>query len=240
MMERLNLEGRVEERSRQIEAIEMAVRRAGAVAFHVAGSLGRGEGDVWSDVDAWVTFADETIGGVIADRWRLYGEVGEILIAHEAAQNRTIGGVYSLVIYQTPVGPMIVDWSLMRRSLSRIDERTKVVFEVEPILAGERLIDSDAVHVESREDSISWLICMLHVAIKKVARGGEDEFLPFLGKRYREIGNDYGLGGFEVTEPETFASIRAMLQQLLPESDEQQLRAIRVIDDWLRGIASST
>jgi hypothetical protein len=228
--------GRIVERDRQLQAIEAAARRAGAIAFHVAGSLGRGEGDVWSDIDVWVTFPDEVIGGVIADRWALYGEVGEILIAHETAHNRTVGGIYSLVIYQTPVGPMIVDWSLMPRASSRVDEPTMVVFEDEPILAGERLMDHDAVHVASREDSITWLICMLHVAIKKVARGGKDAFIPFLGERYREIGNDYRFGGLQVTEPGTFANISGMLRQLVPESERQQRRAIRAIDDWLERI----
>lgn len=112
------------------------------------------------------------------------------------------------------------------------------MFADEEIPVGERVMDWEAVHVESRVDSIRWLICMLHVAIKKVARGGEDAFLPFLGERYREIGNDYRLRGFQVTEPTTFANISAMLRQLVPVSEPEQRRAIQEIDDWLRRIAS--
>src|SRR5687768_3260225 len=119
---------RVRLREEQLASITSAARLYGARALHVIGSLGRGTADGLSDVDAWLTFPDEAIGGVIRDRWRLYGAVGEVLIAHEMTPNRPPGGIYSLVLYASAAGPLQVDWYLAPRSTSRLDPSARAVF----------------------------------------------------------------------------------------------------------------
>jgi predicted nucleotidyltransferase len=103
---------RLTNRDRLLGEIARAAREHGAAALHLFASMGRGTADELSDVDIWLTFPGELINDAVRIRWRLYGAVGEILLAHEMAPNRPTGGVYTLVLYATPAGPQQDDWYL--------------------------------------------------------------------------------------------------------------------------------
>ena len=127
---------RVAARNAQIDAIAVAARRYGATALHAFGSVGRGTADAFSDVDAWLTFPDDTIEAVIRDRHCLYREAGQVLLVHEMAPNRPFGGAYALVLYRTSVGPLQVDWYLTPQRTSRVDSLARAVFEHLPVPVG--------------------------------------------------------------------------------------------------------
>ena len=228
---------RVAERNAAIAAIASAARTHGAVAFHLSGSLGRGDADAFSDIDAWLTFPDEAIDQVVFAREDLFGAIGRVLLVHEMAPNRPPGGVYALVLYEAPSGPLQVDWQLAPRQSSRIDGASKRVFADISVPAGERPSDPDAEQATDRTERITWLIAMLFVTIKMILRGNGDEFLAFLATAYRDIGVLYGLDDLTVSEPVTLANVRQMFRQLDRHADESQRLAIQAIDDFLAILA---
>ncbi len=225
---------RVAMRDDHLEVISLAARRNGATALHVFGSLGRGTADALSDIDAWLTFPDAAIDAAVARRWGLYGEGGKILLVHEMVPNRPPGGAYALVLYATPAGPIQVDWYLAPQQVSRVDPSSRTVFADVAVPLGALPTDSTAEHRESLAERVSWLICMLFIALKVVARGGSQAFLRFLADAYRDVRDTYGLEGFAVTEPVSFPAVGTMLHQLARYADVEKLRALQAVDDFQR------
>jgi hypothetical protein len=227
---------RVAIRNDYLDAIASVARRSGATALHVIGSLGRSKADALSDIDVWLTFPDAAMGAALRDRWRLYGAVGEVLLTHEMAPNRPPGGAYTLVLYATAAGPLQVDWYLAPQASSRIGPSAHTVFAHAAVPAGDLPTDGDAEHVVSPSERISWLACMLFVAVKAVARGGSRDFLGFLGEAYRDVCEAYAFEGIAVTEPISLAAVGTMLRQLDRYADDRQRRALRAIDDFQREV----
>ena len=135
---------RIAARTFQLDAIAVAAARHGATALHLFGSLGRQSADALSDIDVWLTFPDDAIDNAIDRRHDLYGEIGDVLLTHEMAGNRPLGGVYSLVLYQTIAGPTQVDWYLAPQRTSRIDPLWTLVYERVPLPRGEWQLDFSA------------------------------------------------------------------------------------------------
>lgn len=210
-----------------------AAEAHGATELHVHGSMGRGKADAFSDLDLWLTFPDDRIEAAIAGRFGLYGAIGPILLTHEAAANRPIGGIYTLVLYDTDGGPMIVDWCLAPRHTSHVPPDALVIYEHISVPRGVPLQDLESVQAVSRSERISWLICMLFAVIKVVARGDDGSFPSFLGRAYRDIGTTYNLTGFRVTSPTSLGNIAAMVRQLRPCSNAEQASAITAIERFL-------
>lgn len=210
-----------------------AAEAHGATELHVHGSMGSGTTDAFSDLDLWLTFPDEWIDAAVVDRFGLYGAIGTILLSHEAVANRPVGGVYTLVLYDTAIGPMIVDWCLAPQRTSSVPPGAIVVFEHVSVPRGSSLQDREATQAVSRFERISWLICMLFAAIKVVARGDDEGFPAFLGQAYEDIGTSYTLDGFGATSPTSLGNIAAMVRQLRPFTDAQQESAITAIERFL-------
>jgi len=221
-------------RREKLEVISKAASRHGAIALHIFGSIGRGTADALSDIDAWLTFPDATIGQVVRDRRSVYREAGEILIAHEMTANRPRGGAYALVLYASPVGPIQIDWYLAPKASSFVDSSARTIFASEVMPVGDLPFDGEAHHNTSQSERIDWLICMLFVAIKAVARGGSQDFVHSLGEAYQDVFESYGLNGCGITKPHSFSSIATMLRQIEPHAREEQRRAIHAIDGFQR------
>ncbi len=220
----------VEARRQLLDAVHRAAEMDGATALHLHGSLGRGTADALSDIDVLVTFPDEVCGDAIAARARLFEDAGSLLLRHEAAQNRPVGGMYTLALYQTTAGPLTVDWSLAPQRTSRVSPGMTVVFERLPVTRGAWLLDHHARHEVSQSERVSWLICMLFTCTKFVVRGQGDPFISFLGQAYRDVGRSCQFRRVRVTEPTSLSNISTMLRQLDPFSDERQRRAITAVD----------
>jgi hypothetical protein len=200
------------------------------------GSLGRQAGDAFSDIDAWLTIPDDLIGAAVQGRHTLYRNVGDLLLTHEATSNRPLGGAYTLALYQTNAGPMQVDWYLAPQRSSRVAPQAGVLFERVPVPRGEWQLDSEALQHRDLTERISWLIGMLFIVIKTLVRGGDTSFLRFLGKAYREMQEQYGLGEMAVTEPTSLEAVGDMLQQLAPYADEAQCRALLIVTAFQRAL----
>jgi hypothetical protein len=227
-------ERRIVARSVLLGAVAAASEQHGATAVHLLGSLGRQAGDAFSDIDAWLTIPDDLIGAAIQGRHTLYRNVGDLLLTHEAASNRPLGGVYTLALYQTDAGPMQVDWYLAPQRSSCVAPRVGVLFEHVSVPRGEWQLDSEALQEQDLTERISWLIGMLFIAIKTLVRGDDTTFLRFLGKAYREMQEQYGLGQLAVTDPMSLAAVKQMLRQLTPHADEAQLHALLAVEVFAR------
>jgi len=236
-------ERRIAFRNGQLAAIAATAEQSGATALHITGSLGRQEDDALSDVDAWLTFPDDAIDAVVRDRLDLYRELGEILLIHEAINNRPVGGVYSLVLYQSEAGQMMVDWALAPQRPSSVVPPMKTVYERVPVLRvshfSRRQIDSTAQPVFTLDERVTWLTCMLFVTIKMIVRGKDRGFLSFLEGGYRDVRDTYGLDGIAATSPTSLPNVSIMLRQLIPYARDEQRRAIEAIDAFLRELAET-
>lgn len=171
---------RIAARVELLDALTAASHRHGATAAHLLGSLGRQTADAFSDIDAWLTFPDDRIDRVVQRRKALYDSVGDLLLTHEAAGNRPVGGIYTLALYQSPFGPLQVDWYLAPQQTSRVAPEAAVLFEDVPVPRGEWQLDHEATTEGNCRDSVNWLITMLFIAIKTLVRGDDVPFLRFL------------------------------------------------------------
>lgn len=225
-------------RSTLLDSITVASQRDGATALHLLGSLGRQDADAWSDIDAWLTFPDATINAAVHTRFTLYRSVGDLLLTHETVSLRPLGGVYTLALYHTLVGPMQVDWYLAPQRTSHVASDTRAISETVPIPRGTWLLDSEAVAGDSSlKDSIDWLIAMLFIAIKKLDRGADAPFLAFLGEVYQAVQAEYALGEMSVTEPSSLAAVVALLHQLASFAATEQRHAIAEITRFAHALA---
>jgi hypothetical protein len=227
---------RIAARTDLLDAVVAASQQHGVTALHLLGSLGRQTADAFSDIDAWLTFPDEAIEAAVRSRHGLYHDVGDLLLTHETAANRPLGGVYTLALYQTPAGPVQVDWYLAPQRTSRVARDTRRIFERVPVPRGEWLLDFNAEHQQSLAERIDWLIGMHFIAIKVLVRGRDAPFLRFLGEAYRAVQERYTLGEMAVTKPTSLAAVGHMLRQLAPCADDAQRRAILIVEAFARDL----
>jgi hypothetical protein len=223
-------------RSVLLGAVVAASEQHGATAVHLLGSIGRQAGDAFSDIDAWLTIPDDLIGAAIQGRHTLYRNVGDLLLTHEAASNRPLGGVYTLALYQTDAGPMQVDWYLAPQRSSCVAPQAGLLIERVPVPRGEWQLDSEALQHRDLTERISWLIGMLFIAIKTIVRSGDATFLSFLEEAYREVRETYRLGAMSVTAPTSLAAVGEMLRQLTPYASEAQCRALLIVTAFQRAL----
>jgi len=177
---------------------------------------------------------------ISAARSHVYEEAGRILLVHEAAQNRPVGGVYTFAIYETGAGQINVDWSLAPQRISRVPPGTTAVYEHIPVARGGWLLDHDARQAESLTERVSWFICMVFVTIKFVVRGEDTPLIDILGQAYHDAELRYQLAGMAVTDPRSLPNISAMLRQLEPFADGRQRRAIAAVDAFAARMGEMT
>jgi len=208
----------------------------GVTAIHLFGSLGRGTGDALSDLDIWITVDDDDIADRIAERDQLFARVSPLLIKHEAPQNRPLGGIYLLVIHETPVGLFQVDYYLAPRSTSVILREARVAYGDDTLLRGLWKLDTSATTPRTLSERIDFLTCMSFIGVKKVLRN-DTEFMSFLQSVYREFVATYRLSLEPLQGDVSLATIEALLQQLTRLADAQQQRAISVmLDRYVRPV----
>ena len=96
----------------------------------LTGSLGRAEGDAWSDVDVVVFLDDRSIEAVVADRLRWPPGFGEPLYVLDSFWNAPLQGAQVNVLYELPSGlPIYVDWNLWPSHMAGRPDDTTVLFE---------------------------------------------------------------------------------------------------------------
>lgn len=151
---------------RIVEQLEADARVAAA---WLAGSIGRGEDDAWSDLDLHVAVYDQDLPAFWSDIHMLYEGIGRtVLIQEEMASNAQAGGHFQLVIFD---GPLEVDWNVGPLSLARrtpwhelLLMRDDVPVAVPPKLSLEEV----RAHCQER---LVFLWAMAPIAVEYIARG---------------------------------------------------------------------
>lgn len=206
-----------------------AFRAAGATALHVLGSVGRGTDDAFSDLDLWITVDDAQIGDIVRRRDMLFNNVAPILLSHEALQNRPLGGSYTLVIHETPVGLFQVDYYLAPRAVS-------VVLPDARLLAGDDhgqprgswILDSTATTPTSIEERLDFLACMGFIGVKKILRR-DGAFLRFLCAEYHRFGETYQRHLAPLQPEMDLSTITRLLGELAQIADPQRAQALTTL-----------
>ena len=104
----------------------------------LVGSLGRGAGDAFSDLDLVLAVEEPLANQICARPLRvaagapdirraLFSRFGEPLNIHENHNNAPHGGTFSSVLYANP--PVIVDWVLAPRSIALRPAGTRLLFD---------------------------------------------------------------------------------------------------------------
>jgi hypothetical protein len=137
-------------------------------AAWLSGSFGRGEGDMWADLDLHIAIFDEHFESYLAERPQLYMQVGQpLLIQAEMPSNAVNGGRLQLVVYS---GCHEIDWNIgplsqaERWPASRmLIERVPIPIATPPALTpDERLVKAD--------HWLTFFWAMAPIAVKYVGR----------------------------------------------------------------------
>lgn len=99
-------------------------------ALVLCGSLGRNDGDPWSDVDLVVFVDDDAVDDVVAARLQFVHGFGEALYTLDATWNAPLDGAQVNVLYRLSSGlPLYVDWNVWPRSMLGAPIDTQVLYE---------------------------------------------------------------------------------------------------------------
>jgi predicted nucleotidyltransferase len=149
-------------------------------AAWLAGSLGRGDGDDWSDIDLWLAVeagaADELCAPVVGSsprlspaRRELVAQFGELVVEGENGFNAGPGGVAFNVIYRDPT--LVLDGYLVPAEGASRQARTKLLFDrrgvplaQEPVAA-----PADQAHEAAVEVAMFWYF--VAPVVKAIRRG---------------------------------------------------------------------
>ncbi|MCA1681235.1 MAG: nucleotidyltransferase domain-containing protein, partial [Actinobacteria bacterium] len=159
------VEARLAARELLLERAIEVLEGAGAVEGHLLGSLARGEADELSDIDLWITFEDEDTPHAIRKRSGLYLQIAPVLLTHEAEANPPVGGKFSLVIFATETGPLMVDFQLSPLSTAVLESDAKRLFGTVALPEGDKQSTSRSGEV-TRSERIDFLIAMASAALK--------------------------------------------------------------------------
>ncbi len=120
----------LEERNQLLHAIIQLLKRDATVkAAWLFGSLGRGNGDVLSDIDVWVVVEDDLIHNITTEPLQYTSQIGHPILSVEAPQNAPEGGAYMMTCYDAPVAPHIVDWYWQPLSRAYISGQVRLLFD---------------------------------------------------------------------------------------------------------------
>lgn len=155
---------------RRIVAVLAADERV--VAAWLGGSLGRGRGDAWSDLDLWVVIADEHAAAVTEGRRTFVAAVGPPVLVEEAPRNAPAGGAYLLVLYGGEAGAQQVDWYWEPRATARVPAGVRVLFDRVGLPAAPTAVPlGDGERAAALGDGVAVFWVAVLLAAKAVARG---------------------------------------------------------------------
>ncbi len=226
-------DGLIQERDKKLTAITEYFQNK-ALEGHIFGSLNKGNSDALSDIDIWLTFKDEDINQVIDGRFDLYNKFGKVVMFHEAQQNFPLNGVYSLIIYETPLGLLQIDYYLCPLSSSRIIPDSTVLFEKVSVQRGEMLQDPKRVK-RPFNNKVSFVICMCFVGIKKVVRK-DKAFIDFLVSEYSDIKARMFTELPTVSHTNSSETIKEILANLNRVATPEQQKGIKKIREFMEKV----
>lgn len=207
-----------------------------AVEAHLTGSMGKGTNDALSDVDIWITFADDKAEQAIADRMAAYEQFGHIVQLHEMSQNAPLNGVQTGILYKIDGEIVRVDFCLCPLSSARVAPGSKVLFENEKVEVGDMIYDTKRIP-KGLSHRITFFISLCFVGIKKVVRG-DNNFIDFLNSEFKKYEKEFpelaavsGEVGFDM--------LKKSLSVLDSLSNPEQKTAISEIGEFLTKVEKS-
>ena len=161
---------------RIVERLEADERVA---AVWLAGSIGRGEHDEWSDLDLHVAVYDRHLTAFWAERHTLYEQVGRpVLIQSEMPSNAQAGGHFQLVLFD---GPLEVDWNVGPLSLARRPPWHVLLFMHEDVaIVTPPKLSLEEVRQQCQERLV-FLWAMTPIAVKYIGRGDTSRAVGQIG-----------------------------------------------------------
>lgn len=151
-------------RGRYLEcAIELLQGDPRIAAVWLAGSLGRGDADEWSDIDLFVVVEDDAFPAVWDERRALYDQIApQLLVQTPIPQNSQLpGGNFQLVIFE---GPVEIDWTFGPLSSATRAANTRLCFERVPIPV------APPFKPDPQPDRLEFFWSMASIAVKYIAR----------------------------------------------------------------------
>jgi predicted nucleotidyltransferase len=207
------------------------------VAAWLFGSIGRGDADVWSDIDLWIVIADEYVADVSAERHTFLSRLGTLLLTSEAPQNAPPGGVYLPGMYPGAYGPHLVDcyWAPQSNAARPPDTRLlfdKVGVPLSTHVPTERDVESSKQ--AGREVAFFWM--MSTIVAKNIARRRSWEVLNLLSFLWSVTARIEWLVGERTSCP----TYRDTPSFPAPAEAVEQLAALRGLVAGMEGLTERT
>lgn len=216
-------------RKGRISKIQKVFEEAGAVEAHLQGSMARGNSDLYSDIDVWITFKDEDFEAAKEKRFEYYASAGEVLHICEAPQNSPNGGIFSGVIYKTKVGLLVVDYSLCPLSSSYKTDDYKHLFGGIELPSGIFEYNSEKVSLPETY-RLDFLISIVNGSVKKLLRNDENA-LGFLISEYNNLKEKYGISvAALINTDNSFVTLKEVIENIKRVAVEKQSRILIEIE----------
>jgi predicted nucleotidyltransferase len=201
-----------------------------AIEAHIFGSVARGDADLYSDLDVWLTFKDEDIKNVIAKRLDYYSQITEIIHIHEAPQNAPIGGIQSFVLYKIGDKLLRVDYSLCPQSSSFQTKDSKKLFGAD-LPVGELSLNPQKIAVDSNY-RIDFVISFVFNSIKYLARKKQNPLQDLL-REYDNLKDRYGIDIKPLLgREESIETLRQIIKNLDEVSNDKQKMTLSEISKF--------
>lgn len=146
-------------------------------AVWLTGSLGRGGGDVLSDIDLIIVMARGCEADLVAERFEVADRFGPLVLYLDSPQNAPVSGAQVNALYDIYPLPIYVDWTLWP-SMDESPSDVHILFHRESsrMLKSKRLAElPDAQSGNAPEPTPAWLdhfrVAMLPILAKLAARG---------------------------------------------------------------------
>jgi hypothetical protein len=193
---------------------------AGVKAAWLFGSLGRGDGDAFSDIDLWVVGEQDYINSVNADPLLYVSQIEQPILSLVAPQNAPESGVYFMACYDAPTAPHIVDWYWQPVHKSYLPGGVYLLFDKVGIIQADRSVHfqgqtKNNTVIEQPHHFISFFWMMLMITAKQVFRNpwaNEMDLLPYVLDSFHKAQH---LLGFEKnTQIQTLHSQRLPIEKI--------------------------
>lgn len=206
-----------------------------AAEGHVLGSVARGDSDIFSDLDVWLTFEDRNVKEVFENRLEYYSQIGDVVHVCEPPQNAPINGIQSFVLYKTKVGLIPVDYYLCPQSTSFVTKESKKLFGSIDLSIGETGLNPQKISVPESY-RIDFLICFIFNSIKKIIRKDE-QALDALFQQYEYLKDRYNIDVEPLIEQgHTFTTLEKVIENISKIADEKQNRTLVEISNFIKQV----